>query len=196
MVTLTLLYRATLEQVAELWLTSASKVGLRKIGAIPKANSGSWDTFRLRNSKIFFGIGESRTTEHVWAEVFSHGLGFFRHEEVFRKILHCHDSCSEIALLDDDAACSGPMLGFLNERPSSKRFLQALLQNYTAGTRQLRAIRVDQITDLDDWIEVAQGLELEPILSGNYLLLNIHWEERGRLTPDGVHAISLPAPYE
>ena len=134
--------------------------------------------------------------DKTWAELFSNGTGYKRHEEVFWKLLKAHAASSEVALVDDCAECSGPMLGFLRRGIKPKEIIDGILQNCASGTHQLRAIRIDQLGEPDSWIDTARERRLQPTVVGNHLLLDFFWDKRGQAAPSGVHRISLKGPFE
>ncbi len=104
MVSINVLYQEPLDLVVDLWRESSCLLGLRQLDEELKPDWGSWTTLKLRNIEIFFGIGKS-VDGTVWVELFSHGAGYCRFEEVFWKILRHHPACMEAALLDDDNEC-------------------------------------------------------------------------------------------
>lgn len=190
MVTVKALYDEPIESVTELWRNTSKNLGLTQTGEYPQPNRGCWTTFRLRSTALFFGVCEAFNGK-VWADLLSYGFGYLRHEEVFRKILQHHQTCTEAAVVDDDPDCSGPMLGFVERDINPHELLSGLLVNYRSGTRQLRSFRTDTLNDPDLWLRSAHKLGLKATISDNYLLVDVHWEERGRRVPRRAWAISL-----
>lgn len=190
MVAVKALYDEPIESVTRLWRNTSQDLGLRQLGEYPQPNRGCWTTFRLRNTALFFGVCEAFNGK-VWADLFSYGTGYLRHEEVFHKILQHHQTCTEAVLVDDDPDCSGPMLGFVKRDINPHELLSAVQFNYRSGTRQLRAFRTDTLDDPALWLQSAHMLGLKATISDNYLLVDVHWEERGRRVPRGAWAISL-----
>lgn len=190
MVSINVLYREPLDKVVALWQESCSILGLKQLDENLKPQNGSWTSFKLRNTQLFFGIGES-PNGLVWAELFSHGVAYCRFEDVFWKIIRHHPACSEAALLDDDNECSGPMLSFIHGEPDPTSFLQALLVLSTAGTRQIRAIGIESLSSPDRWLQSAREQGLDASVLGNCLTVDVHWEQRGRRVPDGTYRIPL-----
>ena len=75
-------------------------------------------------------------------------------------------------------------------------YLDGILQNCAVGIHQLRAIRPDQLEELDSWIDTARERRLNPTVLRNHLLLGIFGDERGNTTLSGVHRISLKGPFD
>ena len=183
-------YRLPLQDVLKLWRSTSQQLGLRQLGEYPKLNRGSWSTFKLRNIDLFSGVGES-SNGTVWVELYSHGEGYKRFEEVFWRVFRQQDLCSEAVLLDDDGDSSGPILSFLGREPNPFDLLTALLENCEAGTRQIRAFALPTLSDPDRWLLSARSLGLRAWFSDRYLFVDVRWEMRGRLRPVGVSSINL-----
>ena len=179
MVSLVALYKKPLQTVLELWRDSYANLGLRQLDELPERKRGSWTTFRLRNTRLCFGVWESNTG-NVWADLYSRGAAYRRYEEVFWKILKYHPACFEAAVVDDASDCSGPMLGFVPGERDADSFFAALLQNYRGGTRQIRAIDMNILNEPEQWLKSARKLGLEASISRQYLVVDVHWEQRGQ----------------
>ena len=190
MLSLKFLYRLPHPGVLELWRSTSRRLGLRQLGDYPKLNRGSWSTFKLRNIDLFFGVGES-SNGTIWVELYSHGEGYRRFEEVFWRVVRHHDLCSEAVVLDDYGDSSGPILSFLGCEPTPFDLLTALLENCEAGTRQIRAFALPTLSDPDRWLLSARSLGLRAWFSDRYLFVDVRWEMRGRLRPVGVSSINL-----
>ncbi len=183
-------YRESLENVAELWNTSAERLGLQVLGPL-EPGSGN-NIFQQKGVNLFVGLYRHFSDlVHVLVERGPHP------ERLFQGILELPIKPVEVLLANVDwEFAEGNMVSLAQGSQPAAEHLDAIESGWVVfGVRSLQAFHRDLLSPPGEWESAARERGFNLRRQGLYYLLDVHWSD-GHSWPEGDDSISGLPGYE